>query len=50
MVKKVEVTETYLRKILDALEDAKGLCVVYGFKNDYQKLIYTTKKQLEKIG
>ena len=48
-MKKVLVTETYLKNILEALEDAKGLCIVLGYKNEYQKHIRETKKQLEKL-
>lgn len=48
-MKKIEITENYLNNILEALEDAKGLCIVYGFKNEYQKHIAKAKKYLEKL-
>lgn len=48
-MKKVEVTEIYLKNILEALKDAKGYFDMCGMKNTYQKHIVTTKKQLEKI-
>ena len=48
-MKKIQVTDVYLKNILQALEDAKGYFDCYGMKNTYQKHISATKKQLEKI-
>jgi len=48
-MKKIEVTETYLKNILQALEDAKGYFDMCGMKNTYQKHIAITKKQLDKF-
>lgn len=45
---KIEVTEKYLENILQALEDAKGLCKAYGFKSSFGKHINATKKYIEK--
>lgn len=47
-MKKIEVTKKYLDNILQALEDAKGLCEVSGFKNGFGKHISQTKKYIEK--
>jgi len=49
MNRKIEVTETYLKNILQALEDAKGYFDVYKIKNTYQKDIVATKKWLNKL-
>jgi len=49
MNKKIEVTETYLKNILQALEDAKGYFDMCKMKNTYQKHIVETKKQLDKL-
>ena len=49
MKKKIEVTETYLNNILQALEDAKGYFDMISIKNTYQKDIVSTKKYLEKL-
>lgn len=49
MNKKIEVTENYLKEILQALEDAKGYFDLHGFKNTYQKHIKRTKDILNKI-
>jgi hypothetical protein len=46
-MKKIVVTDTYLKNILQALEDAKGYFDMWGMKNTYQKHIYATKKKLE---
>jgi len=48
MKKKIEVTRKYLDSILQALEDAKGLCEVQGFKHGFNKHITQTKKYIEK--
>ena len=49
MNKKVKVTETYLKNILQALEDAKGYFDMCKMKNTYQKHIVATKKLLNKL-
>jgi len=49
MNKKVKVTETYLKNILQALEDAKGYFDMCKMKNTYQKHIVATKKLLDKL-
>jgi len=48
-MKKIEVTEVYLKNILQALEDAKGYFDMCGMKNTYQKHILATKKQLGEL-
>jgi hypothetical protein len=47
MNKKVEVTVNYLESVLEALEDAKGLCEAYSFKNTFSKHINRTKKIIQ---
>jgi len=49
MNKKVKVIETYLKNILQALEDAKGYFDMCKMKNTYQKHIVATKKLLDKL-
>ena len=49
MNRKIEVTEIYLKNILQALEDAKGYFDMYKMKNTYQKHIVATKKLLNKL-
>jgi len=48
-MKKIAVTETYLKNVLQALVDAKGYFDCYKIKNTFQKEISATKKQLDKI-
>jgi len=49
MNRKIEVTETYLKNILQALEDTKGYFDMCKMKNTYQKHIIATKKFLDKL-
>lgn len=48
-MKKIEVTENYLKNILEALEDMKGYLECCGVKNTYQKHIIATKRNLDKV-